>query len=521
MKKTIAAAIAACALSACAPADQTDDPMLGQTGINLRSDILADTDVAGMGYAITAVDCDTGEAIGEPIAAARDLEDLLLPGGHPGFENQPFDAASGHLFADHFQALEPGCYDVTVQPLDAAGAASQHCAPASESGVAVVAEQVTEILLISQCVGDEIGALDVIAAINHAPEIVDVQYEPSKFTCGDRTTICVTSRDPDGDPTVLVASAEDGVELAAQRPVRNEDGTTTQCVTVAVPGPGEYGVELSVFDQMNGPEGQLVTVESLLAEGQTSHATLTAPVHAMEAEACLCACPEGFALNAAGDACERNVEEEAVFNGAEVNVCEGDDRDEYGALGAIFPDGTIVQNDFFGNDFETPEGRLNDVGIWTCEAGVVREWIGFSFCLTVEEAGEYVIGTAGDDNTRIILDGQELFHNEGQNAFRHWWMIPVQLDAGTYVFELEGWDFGVAATLGAEIYGPFAPGSTADGATMAALDYANNILWSTGDQVGGVFHTGDNSGYSCPEGTSLNLCGDVPSCTGTQVAECQ
>lgn len=521
MKKTITAALAACALSACAPADDVVDPAVGQSGVQLRSDILAETDVAGMGYAFTAVDCDTGEPVGEPLSAARDLEDLLLPGGHPGFEDRPFDAASGHLFADHFQALEPGCYDVAVQPLDAAGGPSAHCAPAAASAVEVVAEQVTEILLISQCVGDSVGALDVIAALNHAPEIVDVAYEPSKFTCGGQTTICVTARDPDGDPLTLSATAEDGVELGVQRPVQGDDGTVRQCVDVRTPAPGEYAVELAVFDQMVGPEGRPVTIESQLGEGITSHASISAPVHAMAAEACLCACPEGFALNAAGDACEREVEAEAVFNGAEVTVCEGDDRNEYGALGAVFPDGLVVQNDFFGNDFETPEGRLNDVGIWTCEPGVVREWIGFSFCLTVEEAGEYVIGTAGDDNTRVVLDGDVLFHNAGQNAFRHWWMIPVQLDAGTYVFELEGYDVGVAATLGAEIYGPFPAGSTADDAAMAALDYEGNILWSTGDQLGGVFQTGDTSGYSCPDGTSLNLCGEAPTCTGTQVAECQ
>jgi len=326
MKTTLAAALAACALSACAPVDQPVDPAVGQSGINLRSDILAETDVAGMGYLITPVDCETGDVVGEPVDAQRDLEDLLLPGGHPGFENQPFDAASGHLFADHFQALEPGCYDVTVQPVTADGTASEHCSPASAPAVEVVAEQVTEIMLISQCVGDEIGALDIIAAINHAPEITHIAYEPSKFTCGDRTTICVTSRDPDGDPTVLVADAEDGVELVLQRPERGEDGATTQCVQVSVPAPGEYAVSLSVFDQMFGAEGRLVTVESLLDEGLTSHASITAPVHAMEAEACLCACPEGFSLNAAGDACERQVEVDAVLKGAVVVVCDGVDR---------------------------------------------------------------------------------------------------------------------------------------------------------------------------------------------------
>ncbi|MEZ4435959.1 MAG: hypothetical protein R3F65_26480 [bacterium] len=525
MNKLIAAALAACALGACAPADDTgappEDPLIGQSGIELRADILADTDVAGMAYVITPVDCDTGQAIGDPITTHHDLEDLLLPGGHPGFEDQPFAADSTHLFADHFQALEPGCYDVTVQPLDADGDPSDDCAPASADGVEVVAEQVTEVLLISQCAGDALGGLDVIAVLNHAPEIVDLSYEPSKFTCGGETTICITATDPDGDPLTLVATAPDGVDLIPAAPVIGDDGTVRQCVTVETPAPGEYDVTLTVYDQMMGPDGRPVTIQSQLDDGQTSHATITAPVHAMDGEACLCVCPEGFTLDDAGERCEREVEAEAVFNGVELDVCEGDDLAQYGALGARFPGGLTVQNAFFGEDFVGFDGRLNDVGIWACRDGIEDEWIGFSFCLTVDEPGEYVIGTGGDDHTRITIDGNPIFQNAGQEAFRHWWMIPIQLGAGSHLIELEGYDTGVAASLGAEVYGPFPVGATVDDASMAALDYAGNIIWSTGDQLGGVFQTGDTSGYTCPDGTSLDLCGDVAICTGVDYAECQ
>ena len=62
----------------------------------------------------------------------------------------------------------------------------------------------------------------------------------------------------------------------------------------------------------------------LLGQGDAllSHDELIVPVHAMEADACICECPEGFDLNDAGSACERSAEAEAVLNGELLEVCE-------------------------------------------------------------------------------------------------------------------------------------------------------------------------------------------------------
>lgn len=513
-----------CGLAACSPAEegQPQGPAIEQTGMNLRTDVLGDTDVAGMGYAITPVDCDTGEVAGEVIELIRDLEDILLPGGHPGFEDRPFDAASAHLFADAFQALPVGCYDVVATPLDADGQPSGDCAPASAQGVAVADGQVTEVTLISQCQGDDtLGAIDALVALNHEPSLVDAYYADSKFTCQNQATLCVVAEDVDQDPLVLQTRAGDDVVLTLAEPQVNEAGQSVFCVTVEVPGPGEYPITLSVLDQAYDADGNLVPIEGLLGEGQTSRASITMPVHAMGADACICDCPEGFALNADATACERALEAEPVFNGEFMDVCEGDDDDQFGALGAQFPGGLVVRNAFFGQSFDEPSGRLNQVGIWACRATGRNEWIGFTACIDVPEGGEYVIGTAGDDQSRVIIDGQLVFAQAGQASYRTWWMIPVVLTPGVHVIELQGQDSGgFIATLGADIYGPFPAGSTADDAAMAALDYENNVFWTTADQLGGTFQTGTNSGYACPEGTSLNLCGDAPTCTGLQVQQC-
>lgn len=523
MKTSLSLVICALA-AACAPTDDADPPALGQTGMNLQFDVLADTDVAGFAYTVTGVDCDSGAALEPPliVETTRDLEDILLPGGHPGFENRPFDADSEHLFADAFQLLEPGCYDVVAQPIDADGLNSDDCAPASASGVEVLDGQTTEVMLVSQCVNEGRGGLDVIAALNHAPQLIDVAYSPSKFTCGNQTRICVTATDADSDPLRLTVQAEDGVEVQIGDAEVNEAGETVICADVRVPGPGEYALDFTVFDLMHDAEGTLVPIESLLDEGVTSHDSIVLPVHAMDGEACICDCPDGFALNAAGDACEAFIEEEAIFNGEGRAVCEGIRYEQYGGWGARFPDGTIVTNPFFGENFDNLNGRLNEVGIWDC-AATEDEWLGFSTCIMVEEAGEYVLGAGADDEFRVFVDGNLVSDGDsdipGAN-YRYWWMTPIQLSAGPHVIQMEGIDHGGEHAFGAEIYGPFAPGSTADTQSLLALDYENSIIWNTNERLGGTFDVGQNSGYSCPDGTSLNLCGEVPTCTGHQVVAC-
>ncbi|MCA9560206.1 MAG: hypothetical protein KC583_16775, partial [Myxococcales bacterium] len=294
----IVTTVAAVSTTACDQAEDRAEVALSQSGVNLRSDVLAGTDVAGFVYTLTPIDCATGEANNAEgvVQTARDLENLLLPGGHPGFVDGPFAATSGHLFSDAFQALPPGCYGVIAQPIDADGRPSVDCAPAVAPNVAVAPERTTEVLLISQCDGDAIGALDVIAALNHAPEIVDLTYDPSKFTCGESTRICITVDDPDNDPLQIRAEGPEGVQVVLGRPVVDEDGRTVVCADVTVPGPGQYDIDWLVYDTMNGEglRAAIVPIETQLPEGQTSHAHLVTPVHAMDAEACLCACPEGF-----------------------------------------------------------------------------------------------------------------------------------------------------------------------------------------------------------------------------------
>lgn len=544
----LAATLAACG-EAPAPAPVSEAPTAGRAGMALTVDTLADTDIARMEYTITSVDCLSGEAL-EPLVSqtvVRDLEDLVLPGGNVGLEGAPFDAASTHHFADAFFWLDAGCYDVVVQPLQESGEPSADCAAASASAVPVFDGQTTEILLISQCAGEESGGLDVIGAVNHPPHLDAVRYEPSKFTCEGETTICVVASDPDNDPLEIAWSVVSGAGEVTSVETQSTEAGLESCATFALSEPGEYGVSVVVRDLGYDQEGQLVPIEHLLelqGNPAPSRDEALLPIHAMSEEACVntCACPEGFELNAAGDACERFVEEEAQYNGSELRVCRGSRNGNYGALGVRFPgadladvdDDTVVTgHSFFRDGFSSGNGsRLNTIGLWGCDANgndqsgqmePINEWIGFSRCVTVEEDGEYVVGIGADDVMRVRIDGQPIF---GPNFldyvnFRYWWMVPVQLTAGVHIFEMDAMSVTGPAAFAAEIYGPFAPGSTADDATMAQLDYENNIIWSTGDQLGSTFDLGTNSGYACADGQALNLCGDVALCTALEVQACE
>lgn len=545
-------ALAACGEAPQATAPNTDD-LGGRAGLALTVDLLGETDIARISYTVTGVDCATGLPL-DPLqqqTVVRDLEDLLIPGGNPGFENRPFDAASGHLFADSFFWLPEGCYDVLAQPLQESGEPSADCSPAQQNNVLVEDGQTTEIMLISQCQGDGAGGLDVITAINHAPEISNVQYEPSKFTCEDVTTICVTASDVDNDPVrVDWAVLAGDAQIISEEERELEDGSVQSCATFQLAGPGDYQVSATVFDLGYDSNGNLVTIQDLLKEGGsrvTSNDVINLPIHAMSADACvgLCECPEGFTFNEATEQCERFQTVEVINNNAQVNVCAPETINiNYGALGVRFPgadpndinDDTVLNtNPFFGptnltnGGFNTPNGsRVQQIGIWACDAegnptaAPTQEWIGFASCVQVPEAGEYVVGISGDNRVRVTLNGTQIFSNDsGFDAYRHMWMVPVQLPAGSSIIEIEGLNEGGPAILASEIYGPFAVGSTANDTSLAGLDYANSVIWSTGDQLGGAFLLGEDSGLQCEDGFALDICQERAVCTRTEVLACE
>ena len=274
-----------------------------------------------------------------------------------------------------------------------------------------------------------------------------------------------------------------------------------------------------------------------------------------------CECPAGFDPTPAGDACVREETVDAIMNGVIYDVCEGNTDWNYGKFGARYPGGLLDQNDYWGDDEGAPgdaDGRLNEIGVWSCEPLVagqqnpIGEWIGFSTCVEIDVAGDYLLGFAADNFTRISVDGAFVVNHAvvsplpSQN-FNYWWVIPIQLTSGTHIIEMEGYNGSQVAAFGAEIAGPFPAATMVDDAAMNAADYAGNVIWSTDGQMGDTFDLGEESGWSCPEeesttvtdtgiavttetaivtdgngeaGYALNTCGEEPVCSKIEYTEC-
>lgn len=274
--------------AACTGESETGTETMTTTssGAALTMDIRGATDVGGMRFEITAVDCETGEVTGYPEIIDKELEDILIPGGIEDLAGSPLDADSSHVFADAFLSLEAGCYDIMTIPLTAEGEVSEDCAPAVLEAVAVLEGETTEVFLINQCQGEDIGAVDIASALNHPPVIESLWFVESKFVerCAAQV-VCATASDPDNDPIEWVWTIPEepphyGPEVVSTEV--NEDGTITQCIEVIPWAAGKYEVNLTVYDLVVVDDVEVRVEDWLAEEGypNDSHASLDFPFYA-------------------------------------------------------------------------------------------------------------------------------------------------------------------------------------------------------------------------------------------------
>lgn len=170
-------------------------------------------------------------------------------------------------------------------------------------------------------------------------------------------------------------------------------------------------------------------------------------------------------------------------------------------------------NGFWKNPYNSTStvGRLNSVGVWSSEAKN-NEWIGFTSCVTVEESKTYFMGFASDNKSRIKINGELIstfIRYENEHHFKTWHIIPVFLDEGTNYIEMEGLNEIGAASFGVEIYDA-TESQLASFTSEFQLESAT--VFSSKDRLGTHFDLGTTSGYSCPAGYALNLCGDSAAC---------
>jgi hypothetical protein len=255
------------------------DDAVAQTAMKLT--VGPTTGVSDMHFLISPVDCATGVSTGAPVVdTTKPLDALRIPDGIPDLANHPLDSSSAHAFADDFEVLAAGCYDVATRPVLDGGVV---CHDAQKKGVKVNEGKTTEVFLINQCDGMDPGALDVIAAINHPPVLTDVDFRASKFvaTCGDQV-ICATAYDPEHDPLRFEWKTTAGPAVAGPFDVSsttNPDGSITQCVRYIPSGPGTVSLTVTVFDLLHNNDSVLSpeTIEKWLSDNgypSPSHASL-------------------------------------------------------------------------------------------------------------------------------------------------------------------------------------------------------------------------------------------------------
>jgi len=257
---TAAVGLWACGDFATAPTTEGLEPESTQ----LRLVIAApqETDVAGLRIWIERVPCGA-EAI-VPLSRSVDLplEGPMAGDLVPGAIDAGLDAGDEYYFADSFHVVPAGCYDVGIVPLDAAGSPSADCEPATLEGVVVEDGETTEVVLVSECQGDNepVGGLDVVGALdlNMPPQILieGASYWPSKFDPGCHGVIvCVSASDPDGDELQWVWEQTGGDRLFDAPVVLGtalDGGVETQCVGIVPAEVGQFAFQVTVYDLHDG-----------------------------------------------------------------------------------------------------------------------------------------------------------------------------------------------------------------------------------------------------------------------------
>lgn len=174
------------------------------------------------------------------------IESELAPAAVLGEE------AAEHHFAGGSFTLAPGDYRACATPLRADSSPSDECAQASDL-TTVVAEQATQLTLVSQCQGAPNGGLDVAVALNDPPRITGVVATPSAFiTVCESASIAVTAEDPNGDVLTYAWSVVAGPEGASLRP--------SAAFATFSGGPGDYVLRVAATDTHAAETSLLISI---------------------------------------------------------------------------------------------------------------------------------------------------------------------------------------------------------------------------------------------------------------------
>jgi hypothetical protein len=199
------------------------------------------------------------------------VEAELLPGAISGEET------AAHHFASGLFTVAPGDYRACATPLRGDSSPSDECAQASDL-TTIVAEQATQLALVSQCQGAPNGGLDVAVALNDPPRITGVVATPSAFiTVCESASIAVTAEDPNGDALTYEWSQVSGPAGGSLRPAAD--------VATFSGEPGDYVLRVVATDTHAAETSFLISIHvtnatcSVPPEVQSIITSQCAPCH--------------------------------------------------------------------------------------------------------------------------------------------------------------------------------------------------------------------------------------------------
>ncbi|PRP93158.1 hypothetical protein ENSA5_44250 [Enhygromyxa salina] len=154
-----------------------------------------------------------------------------------------------------FVDVDPGCYELFAQPVDADGELLSRCVDSSSE---ITVEDHASLALSPQILCGETPRMELSPAeveANLAPEIDALKVASVVSPC-EIVKICATARDPDFDMVEFAWPEPLGLDQgpdAASWPTIvyhafNEDRSVTQCIGVQAEAAGSYDVTVNVYD---------------------------------------------------------------------------------------------------------------------------------------------------------------------------------------------------------------------------------------------------------------------------------
>lgn len=132
-------------------------------------------------------------------------------------------------------------------------------------------------------------------------------------------------------------------------------------------------------------------------------------------------------------------------------------------------------------------GPLNRTGIWRCcDLVPTGIWWYIDRTINIPTTGVYYFGAGADNYMQVFIDDNRIYTDTTFNSepkylenFRFWHLLPVTLTAGTHHLRIGAKDWGIAKSVGLEIYN-----NTATQLQAATSDNDLDIIFSTRNLVG-------------------------------------